>query len=217
MTLLLSIVNKLPPFLEHLEDFARSEYDFKLANLLMNLTFDIIGAVVIDENPEAQHLDSSRQGELIKLYGELLPTHWDDKVDAPWWLIHGVTRKLRQLGNRLDVLAKEIIAASTPSSKREQRATAGPETCDQTKTFLLAGHDNTSTALAWVFYELPRTPRALKTVRDELDSLFGLGTSPEAVVAQLLSPNGLDLVRTPSGEEHCLDGVIIYNCEALID
>ena len=35
------------------------------------------------------------------------------------------------------------------------------------------GCDTTSTTIIGAIYELPRTPRALKAVRDELDKLFG--------------------------------------------
>ena len=125
------------------------------------------------------------------------------------------------------------------------------ETCDQIKTFLLAGHDTTSITLSWVFYWLSRTPCALAAVRRELDELFGPeAADPEAVRRQLLSPGSPDLVhrmtyitaviketlrlhppaataryvppgtgftvRTPAGEDRCLDGLIIYNCEGLI-
>ncbi|CAN8095831.1 unnamed protein product [Discula destructiva] len=47
------------------------------------------------------------------------------------------------------------------------------ETCAQLKTFLFAGHDSTSITICWIIYELSRTPRALKAVREELDSSFG--------------------------------------------
>ena len=70
------------------------------------------------------------------------------------------------------------------------------ETCDQIKTFLLAGHDTTSITLSWVFYWLSRTPRALAAVRRELDELFGPeAADPEAVRRQLLFPGGPDLVH----------------------
>lgn len=80
------------------------------------------------------------------------------------------------------------------------------ETCDQLKTFLFAGHDTTSTAIIWSIYELSRHPHALDAVNSELDRLFGTRepepkthTSDEggrnAVLWQLLAPNGQDLVN----------------------
>lgn len=63
-------------------------------------------------------------------------------------------------------------------------------TCDQLSTFLFAGHDTTSTTIAWMLYEVSRTPRALQAVRAELDGLFGPDPSPEAVASRLLAPGG---------------------------
>ncbi|KAL3472841.1 cytochrome P450 monooxygenase [Aspergillus californicus] len=123
-------------------------------------------------------------------------------------------------------------------------------TCDQLKTFLLGGHDSPSATLAWAFYELSRTPRAMLAVRAELDALFGTGTDANAVCSRLASSEGPDLlsrmsyvtavlretlrlhtpastaryapsgsglvVTTPTGEELCLDDLIIYNCNSII-
>lgn len=68
-------------------------------------------------------------------------------------------------------------------------------TCDQLSSFLFAGHDTTSTTLAWMFYELSRTPRALCAVREELDGLFGPETTAEAIAARLLGPDGKELIQ----------------------
>ncbi|KAI0844617.1 cytochrome P450 [Daldinia vernicosa] len=39
---------------------------------------------------------------------------------------------------------------------------------------------------------------------------------PPAATARTSAPGTGLTVRTPDGQEHCLDGVIIYNCESLI-
>lgn len=52
------------------------------------------------------------------------------------------------------------------------------ETSDQVRSFLFAGHDTNTSALQWAFYELSRTPRALKAVRDELDDVLGPESDP---------------------------------------
>ena len=280
MTFLPCILEKTSTFVRHLEALAKTGKEFPLVTLAINLTFDIIRAVVMDVDLDAQPLDShSPQGELVRLYIELFQQYWDDKADMPWWLIPRTQMKRRRLGQRIDMLLKEIIrrkhseqstlplgeesaaGSSRPSrsilslSLQDAAAPLSPqlvdETCDQIKTFLLAGHDTTSITLSWVFYWLSRTPRALAAVRRELDELFGPeAADPEAVRRQLLSPGGPDLVhrmtyitaviketlrlhppaataryvppgtgftvRTPTGEDRCLDGLIIYNCEGLI-
>lgn len=71
------------------------------------------------------------------------------------------------------------------------------DTCDQLKTFLFAGHDTTSTLICWTVYELSRTPRALKAVRDELDQIFGSETARDsaAICQKLLAPGGVELIH----------------------
>ncbi|KAI2467419.1 cytochrome P450 [Annulohypoxylon bovei var. microspora] len=270
MTLLPCILEKTSSFIQHLDALASTGEEFSLVSLAINLTFDIIGAVVMDVDLEAQPLDASRQGELVRLYVELYQEYWDDKADMPWWLIPNVEKKRRRLGKRINVLLKDIIyrkhaeqqakgaednqSRSILSLSLQDTETLSPElvdeTSDQIKTFLLAGHDTTSITLSWVFYWLSRTPHALAAVRSELDNLLGPKSDPESVHARLLSPDGPDLVhrmtyisavlketlrlhppaataryskhgtgftvRTPEGEDYCLDGMIIYNCEGLI-
>ncbi|KAI1455298.1 cytochrome P450 [Annulohypoxylon moriforme] len=270
MTLLPCVLEKTSSFIQNLDMLARSGEEFSLVTLAINLTFDIIGAVVMDVDLEGQTLDASRQGELVRLYVELFREYWDDKADMPWWLIPKVEMKRRRLGKRINEILKEIIhrkhaehqAKGTDDSQSrsilslslQDTKTLTPElvdeTCDQIKTFLLAGHDTTSVTIAWVFYWLSRTPHALAAVRSELDDLLGPKSDTESVYAKLLSPEGPDLVHrmtyisavlketlrlhppaataryskpgtgfavhTPEGEDHCLDGMIIYNCEGLI-
>jgi cytochrome P450 len=48
---------------------------------------------------------------------------------------------------------------------------------DQMKTFLLAGHDTTSSALAYTYYLLCHHPAALERLRKEFDDVFGTDSS----------------------------------------
>lgn len=48
MTLLPSIVKKTSIFLNHLDSFARTGEEFSLQSLATNLTFDVIGSLVLD-------------------------------------------------------------------------------------------------------------------------------------------------------------------------
>ncbi|KAI0201797.1 cytochrome P450 [Astrocystis sublimbata] len=268
MTLLPCILDKTAQFIEHLNALATSGEEFPLVDLAINLTFDIIGAVVLDADLEAQTLDPSSQGELVRLYIELYSTYWDDKADWPWWTLPRREIKRWRLGRRIDSLLATIIrqkhtehaAGLDTTSRRILSLTLGGiedltptllrETCDQVKTFLLAGHDTTSITLAWVFYLLSRTPRVLEKARREIDDILGPEVDPKLIQSKLSSSDGPDLVRkmiytsaviketlrlyppaataryvkpgtgftvnTSTGESHCLDGMIIYNCEGLI-
>ncbi|KAI0971270.1 cytochrome P450 [Xylaria arbuscula] len=269
-TLLPYILAKTLPFISHLDRFARTQEEFPLVPFIVNLTVDIIGSVAMDVDLEAQHLDSSKQGELVRVYSELLMTYNDDKADYPWWFAPITEIKRRRLAKQIDTLIKAIIhrkfaerredLASSDKSRSILALSLGdtesltPElvdvTCDQLKTFFFAGHDTTSVTLAWVFYELSLSPSTLAAVRDELDSLLGTDASPDAIHARLLSPDGAALVqqmtyisaviketlrlhppaatgrltqpgtgftvRTSEGQEYCLDGMILYNCPAII-
>jgi cytochrome P450 len=48
---------------------------------------------------------------------------------------------------------------------------------DQMKTFLLAGHDTTSSALAYTLYLLGHHPSALQKLKKEFDDVFGTDSS----------------------------------------
>lgn len=213
MTLLPCILEKIPKFVQHLDTLAETGHDFSLVGLGTNLAFDIIGAVVMGVDFEAQPDDSSRQSELVRLYVELYSTFWNEAANFPWWMIPKTAMRRRRLGQRINVLLDDMIrnkfaehkalegdqSRSILSLSLQDATDLTPgllnETRDQIKTFLLAGHDTSSITLAWVFYWLSRSPRALRAVREELDGLLGPESDPETVYAKLLSPEGPDLVR----------------------
>lgn len=68
------------------------------------------------------------------------------------------------------------------------------QTSDTLRGFLFAGHDTTSILMQWAYYELGRCPSALKTLRDELDEVFGDDPRPSAVKEKLLAPGGEKLM-----------------------
>lgn len=93
--------------------------------------------------------------------------------------------------------SRSILSMSLQSIENLTPA-ALDSTCDQISSFLFAGHDTTSTTIAWIFYELSRTPRALQAVRDEIEHLFGEETTREAIAARLLAPGGDELLQRMS-------------------
>ncbi|KAI1777002.1 cytochrome P450 [Hypoxylon cercidicola] len=215
MTLIPRLLDKIMIFTKHLDTFAKTKSKFSLMSLIGNLTFDVIGVVVMDVDLKAQHLDSSQQGQLFQLYTRLSGTYWDEKANLPLWIAPGVEIKRRRLEKQIDAIIKSMIREkyaenqARRSDNKESRSILSLSlhgtkalsrelvdvTCDQVKTFLLAGHDTLSPTLAFVFYELSRTPRALAAVRAELDDLLGTNPEPEAVRARLLLPDGPDLIN----------------------
>lgn len=212
LSLLRPILDKTWIFLRHLDSFAESGEVFLSTNLLINLTFDIIGVVVMDADFDAQHLNKADRGKLIRLYDELVSTYTNVKSNAPWWFTPRLTWRRQRLARQIDEAIKPMIRAE---HARQRQSSDGQKSrsvlalslrgidelteehvsqaCDQIKTFLFAGHDTTSILLSWVFYELARHPRKLKAVRDELDALFGPDTDPASVRDKLLAPGGEEL------------------------
>ncbi|KAI1396057.1 cytochrome P450 [Hypoxylon fuscum] len=262
------ILEKMEPCWNYLDQFAATREEFSLELLISNMTFDVIGAAVMEVDLNAQHMDRSKQGEVIRLFGELLQTYSDDKNNLPWWIAPFTTLKRKRLASRIDLLIKNIIQQKYAELKKETEGNRSrsilalsfqdtealtPQllsaTSDQIRSFLFAGHDTNASMLQWAFYELSRTPRALKAVRDELDEILGPESDPQTICVTL-AQNGEHLlprmhyinaviketlrlhppaatvrmtepgtgftVHTSTGEEYCLDGVIMYSCQSVI-
>ncbi|KAK8068379.1 hypothetical protein PG996_007491 [Apiospora saccharicola] len=211
LTHLSAILDKTTLLIDHLDDLVRTDMAVPLLPLLVNLTFDIIGAVAMDVDLRAQRTEG--QGEMIKLFGELLSCYLDDKADYPWWVIPRVELRRNRLGKRIDSILRDIVrqkyheyqripdassSRSTLSLSFQDTQSLSPEilkaTVDQLKSFLLAGHDTTSTTLSWVFYELMRTPRVLLVVREEIHAVLGPDPDPEGIRARFLAEPGPDLL-----------------------
>ncbi|KAF3769409.1 cytochrome P450 [Cryphonectria parasitica EP155] len=221
MSLLPVIVAKCKRYIEILDHYARSGAPFPLDQPTTNLTFDIIGAVTMGEDMNAQHLDTTLQGQLIIMVKKLLKTYADDKLQLPWWLAPRLWVKRHRLGLRISQDLRPIVRRNFEEMKSVNGGEASnsrsrsvlalslidvevltpeimEETCDQLKTFLFAGHDTTSTTIIWSIYELLRTPRALDAVNSELDRLFGprdADASGNIIREKLLGPGGQELVH----------------------
>jgi cytochrome P450 len=70
-------------------------------------------------------------------------------------------RAAADVADRKDVLSRLLSADETDASDIELR--------DHMMTLLIAGHDTTSTALAWTFHELARRPELQRAARDAAD------------------------------------------------
>ncbi|KAH6847013.1 cytochrome P450 [Chaetomium sp. MPI-CAGE-AT-0009] len=203
MTLLPCILDKTDIFIEHLDRFARSGEEFPMLRHTINLTFDIIGAITMDVDFDAQQAESSGQGEFIRLYDQLLKMYGQEDSRFPWWMMPMREWRRYTLSNQIDRRLEAMIRAKhaehhhQQQQQQQQQTTSNgsgkprdvlslslqgsdslspallTETRDQIKTFLFAGHDTTGILLAWIFYEFSRSPHVLQAVRDELDELFG--------------------------------------------
>lgn len=211
LTMLPAILDKVPRFIEQLDKRASTGEVFSLSKPIVNLTFDIIGAVIIDTDADAQHEKDEERGQMIRLFDELSQTYTGAGVNMPWFFRPRLEYKRIGIARKIDDMLAPIVRqkfAQLKQSKSKGRTVLDLSltgideltdyhvslACDQIKTFLFAGHDTTAILLAWTFYELSRTPRVLKAVRDELDQLFGPDPDPKAVIAKFLAPGGEELV-----------------------
>ncbi|KAK7953133.1 cytochrome P450 monooxygenase [Apiospora saccharicola] len=219
MTLLPIIVDNMTPYLENIDAFVRSGRSFSLDEITTNLTFDIIGAVSVNENMNAQYAD--RQGDLIRTFKQLIKSGIRGRYATVVLVVDPLMHlRRRRLGKSITRQLQHIVKRSFADIKARERDGKEPdklrtvvslslhdidrltpgvleETCDQLKTFFFAGHDSTSAILVWAIYELSRTPHALQGVHDELDTLFGRdgARDPSIVQAKLLAPGGEEIVH----------------------
>lgn len=163
-------------------------------------------------------LDEAQQNPVARLFRELLQTY--NNAGIGWfWLKPLLMLRRRRLAREVDEAIKSAIRQKfvelKESSKDNSSAALAEsgrsvlalslrdvdeltpdvlqQTSDQIKSFLFAGHDTTSIALQWCFYELSRTPRVLAALRAELDKVFGPGTDPNTV-AEALTARGEEVI-----------------------
>lgn len=184
------ILEKSSTFVERLEGLASSSQTFSLTRLAGNLIFDIISSVVMDNDFGAQN--NGQATEFMRTYRELFHTYTSEQMDLPWFFTPRTEWKRRQLAGRIRNTLRGVVHEAFANRKVETNKSrsilsltlrdvesltpqAVDEACDQLNTFLFAGHETTAILISWMFYELSRTPNALKAVRSELDNLFGPG------------------------------------------
>ncbi|KAI0425614.1 cytochrome P450 [Xylaria sp. FL1042] len=202
------ILEKTGPFCAILDKYSETSETFPFETLVSNLTLDIIGVAVMEIDLKAQ--DSFQQGELIRLMGQLTQTYLDDKANSPWWIVPITTVKRYRLSRRIDSLIKETIQRKYSRMKQEGQRSRSilalslqdrdsltaellSETADQVRSFLFAGHDTNTSTLEWTIYELSRTPRAIKAIREELNEVLGTNSDSQAICA-ILAERGEQLL-----------------------
>ncbi|OTB04646.1 hypothetical protein M426DRAFT_31673, partial [Hypoxylon sp. CI-4A] len=205
MQLLPSILEKASLFVNHLNTLARTGEVFELQSYATDLTFDIIGHVVLD-------IDMDQPTEFMRVFRELIVTYSGEHLDLPWFCTPHVEWKRYRLHKRVRESLRAMVRNRHAEGSQDSSCilsmslrdieTHTPElvgiTCDQLTSFLFAGHDTTSTLMSWAFYELSRTPHALRAVRAELDDIFGPDIEPSTVHSKLIGPGGKKLIHRMS-------------------
>ncbi|KAK7748673.1 hypothetical protein SLS53_000694 [Cytospora paraplurivora] len=213
LTLLPVILDKTQIFLNRLDHYANTGEEFLLDELCVTLTFDVIGAVTMGKDFNAQ-LPGQQSEILLSFRGisEEYTKRSGPEIPILNWRSHRIRRRF---ANRLDNLLKEtvreeyikVVSGETSSRSVLSLSLQGAEeltpellqqTSDNLRLFLFAGHDTTSILLEWAFYELSKSPQQQRAIRVELDELFGTDSDPKLVREKLLAPGGSEtLSRMP--------------------
>lgn len=209
LTLLPVILDKVQLFVRHLDRFAQTGEEFSLDTYATNLTFDIIGGVVMNRDLKAQV--PGEQDELLQTFvgvaQEFSGKRGPGVAFLRWW----TDRVKNRLAARVEELMKELIrkeharVVSAPATSRSVLALSlqgSPEltpellqqTSDNLRVFMFAGHDTTSILIQWALYQLSKSPRQRAALFAELDDVLGPDADPRAVDAQLRAPGGAELL-----------------------
>lgn len=97
----------------------------------------------------------------------------------------GMREQRSQLGY---VKSRSVLALSVANGEEELTPELLQISLDQVRSFLLAGHDTTSTLLQRVFYALSIHPKTLATARAEIHSIFQ--TDDPSEIADILLERG---------------------------
>lgn len=147
----------------------------------------------------------------MRYFRALIDTYTGDQIQLPRWctplLEWKRARLAKQARTELQAIvrakfaerndseqSRTILAMSLQDTETLSQSTLDL-TCDQLNSFLFAGHDTTSTLICWILYELSRTPRALRALREEFVDLFGTHATTQSIVSQLLGPEGNELIN----------------------
>jgi cytochrome P450 len=196
-----AMVDETEIFLENLKATTRPDGRwgsvFPLLPKTIDLTFDIIGKVVLD-----LHLNEQRNGptELQSALRTLTTKHFFFKTLANLpkrlnpFFIYEEWRCVQQLRKILIPRIKQHIGAEQTTTQKTVLQLAMKEYINDTqgaksskgsssqfvedvfgqvRLFLFAGHDTTACILAWAFHYLPKRPDVLEKLRAEHDAVFG--------------------------------------------
>ena len=206
-SMLPTIFDKTDIFMKKLDVLVDSGAVDEIEALCTNVTFDIIGQIILDVDFKAQGDTADEEEETFKHFRALISTYAKDDGVYPIHLDLPLQIKRRIHSRRFDTAVKKCIrgrfeaikaAHGTETKGNKDRSvlalalqdteTLTPEilqaTADQIKTFVLAGHDTTSILLQRLFYALSIHPACLAKIRAEHDAVFGTSDPREVFLAR---------------------------------
>ncbi|KAF0325765.1 cytochrome P450 52A11 [Colletotrichum asianum] len=203
------VLDKTTIFVQILDEHAAKADVFDLSSPWTNLTFDIIGAVTMDEGLHAQD-PYALQNDFVQNYKRFATTYRDD--GSPSLLpSFSVRWEQRRLGQALDTFLGDVVRRKFDLYKADSNTTSRSvlalslkdinvltqpimdDIISALKTFLFAGHDTTSILLQWALYELLSNPQTLARMRNELDQVFGQTADLDRVL-EMIDKGGEEVV-----------------------
>ncbi|KAH8671470.1 cytochrome P450 [Xylariales sp. PMI_506] len=202
-----AIIDEVVTFVDNLKATASDDGSwgkvFPILPRAIDLTFDIIGRVVLDLHLDEQNNGPTElQSALRKLGRHVIfknmlnfPKRMSPRYQFEEWSCNRKMRKIlmphikSQIGGEQSATQKTVVQLAmkeyanetqndrgSGSSGRSKKASSSEfieDVLGLVKQFLFAGHDTTAIAISWCFHHLSRDPAALARLRAEHDEVFG--------------------------------------------
>ncbi|KAL8664863.1 MAG: hypothetical protein Q9202_002725 [Teloschistes flavicans] len=174
----------------------------ELTNWSSRSTLDIIGTAGMGQDFGAikdpttelsvtyrRVFQSSGQVKILRLLGLVLPSWIVDRIPVSRnYDIPAATRTIRRICRQLIEQKKEKLASKEPtgvdiiSIALSSGVFTEDNLVDQMMTFLVAGHETTSTAMTWAVYSLCKHPQYQTRLREEIRAHLPSIDDPEAPI-----------------------------------
>jgi cytochrome P450 len=185
--------------LERWEVAATHREPLDIAREMMRVTLEIVTSVLFG-------VDVSESAAVIRQALTTVNERVGDMFGKPWMMLPGMqdlptpgSLRARAAKRRLDAVVQTIVAERRRSGAetgdllsmllraRDETGTgmSDGQLRDEVMTMLLAGHETTSTALAWTFYLLARHPEEADKLREELRRILAGRVPTVSDLAQL--------------------------------
>lgn len=201
-----SLVDEVEIFRDVLGKLADTGEVYPIEEAAAFLTIDIMGHVVLDISLNSQTMKSElveyfrnsiswtpkivATNPLVNLnpLGPIMRKYYEWKMDGYLNQVLDI-RFAEKEGSATKGKKKPVIDTALDEyilQQEEDNVALGDRGLDQTfkqvsidqmKTFLFAGHDTTSSTIAYTYHLLGKNPKCLAKARDELDRVFGKDTS----------------------------------------
>ena len=190
------LIDLVSTFSQNLSVNAATGKPFKMAEMAADVTMDMIGHIVLGQHLGAQDGDN----EFVAAYQGAV--RWKNQI-GPFQFFNPWTFLQRKYSRKMDEFLRNAIVERYQNRNSLGHETYGKPAVDlafdayhlakggaddgsgfpdeefmlylidQMKTFVVAGHETTASALAYIYYLLSINPDKLDRVREELDQVLG--------------------------------------------